>query len=528
LLTVTYKAPVTTTSLTGAGVTVAVLDSGIVPHGNAARIKTTRDFTDGSLNPPAATVHVDGYGHGTHVAGLIGDERADAEGVAPGVSYVDLRVLKNDGSGSTSHVINALGWAVANRATYGIDVINLSLGHPIYEVAATDPLVQAVEAAVRTGIIVVVSSGNIGKNKMTGVVGYAGVTSPGNAPSAITVGATKTHDTVTPTDDEIADYSSRGPTWYDGYLKPDIAAPGHRLLSAADPSQYLYANLAGNRGESRGGQAYLRLSGTSMAAGVVSGAVALVLEGAKQTFGQKPTPNAVKAMLQFSAFPLSKSNGDAYDVLTQGVGSLNVPGAIAMARALNPAVPVGTSWVAGAIPLTTVIDGQTIAWGQNIVWGDNLIWGDAIYTRLRAWSDNIVWGDSDNDNIVWGEDDNIVWGDMLRDDNIVWGDNASDDNIVWGDSADDNIVWGDNVLWLDNIVWGDTLLWGSSEENIVWGETENVVWGESDNVVWGENSAAEGDAGAITTTDVIDVPTVNDTSTDSDAVDPLNVPAEWL
>ncbi len=104
------------------------------------------------------------------------------------MSYVSLRVLNNTGSGSTSHVINAIQWAVANRTTYGIDVINLSLGHPIFEPAATDPLVQAVEAAVRAGIVVVTSAGNMGKNPVTGQVGYAGISSPGNAPSAITAG----------------------------------------------------------------------------------------------------------------------------------------------------------------------------------------------------------------------------------------------------------------------------------------------------------------------------------------------------
>src|SRR5262249_38870273 len=137
-------------------------------------------------------------------------------------------------------VINAIQWAVSKKTTYGIDVINLSLGHPIYEPAATDPLVQAVEAAVRAGIVVVVSAGNNGANPQTGTVGYGGINSPGNARSAITVGAVKTFDTTSRTDDVIADYSSRGPTWYDGFLKPDVVAPGHRLVAAAALGQTLY------------------------------------------------------------------------------------------------------------------------------------------------------------------------------------------------------------------------------------------------------------------------------------------------
>ena len=112
----------------------------------------------------------------------MGSNQPEIRGVAPGVKFVNLRVLDETGQGATSNVLLALQWAVANRAAYGIDVINLSLGHPIYESATTDPLVQAVEAAVRAGLVVVVSAGNIGTNPDTSEVGYAGITSPGNAP----------------------------------------------------------------------------------------------------------------------------------------------------------------------------------------------------------------------------------------------------------------------------------------------------------------------------------------------------------
>ena len=228
------------TTLTGEGVTVAVIDSGLLQDGGGTdRIRTTRDFTGGSATPSAISP-LDPYGHGTHVAGLVGGDKAEVRGVAPGAKYVSLRVLDGQGQGQTSNVISALQWAVANRATYGIDVLNLSLGHPIYEAAATDPLVQAVEAAVRAGIVVVVAAGNVGVNPETGQVGYAGITSPGNAPSAITVGAVKAQDTTARTDDVVADYSSRGPTWYDAYAKPDLVAPGHRLVGPATTAQYLY------------------------------------------------------------------------------------------------------------------------------------------------------------------------------------------------------------------------------------------------------------------------------------------------
>jgi hypothetical protein len=303
-LSVTYRAPVSTTSLTGAGVTVAVVDSGLIQDdGGAGRLKTSRDFRGGNANP-AAGAAADQHGHGTHVGGLIGGS-AEVKGIAPGVQYVSLRVLDANGSGQTSDVVNAIQWAVSNRAPYGLDVLNLSLGHPIYEPAATDPLVQAVEAAVRAGIVVVVSAGNVGVKPETGLPAYGGITSPGNAPSAITVGSAKTFDTTTRTDDLIADYSSRGPTWYDAFVKPDLVAPGHKLLGPAAAAQQLYAGYPSLHGPSFGSHAYMRLSGTSMSAGVVSGTVALMIERAKATFGAKPTPNAIKAMLMSTAFPMT-------------------------------------------------------------------------------------------------------------------------------------------------------------------------------------------------------------------------------
>src|SRR6185295_1956867 len=221
----------------------------------------------------------DGYGHGTHIAGLLGAAWHLSggplyKGVAPTVHFVVLKVLDSPGVGSTSNVISAIEFATANKAALGIDIINLSLGHPIYEPAATDPLVQSVQAASQAGLVVVVSAGNFGTNPETGLVGYAGITSPGNAPSALTVGAASAHDTIARGDDRIANYSSRGPTWYDGLAKPDVVATGTQLVSTAAKSSTLYATYPALIV----GSDYIKLSGTSMATGVVSGLVALMFE----------------------------------------------------------------------------------------------------------------------------------------------------------------------------------------------------------------------------------------------------------
>src|SRR5438876_5664869 len=233
----------TETGATGQGVVVAVIDSGIQERPDLhSQIKAFYDFTvDGTAKPGKPT---DPYGHGTHIAATIastGQENAlRFRGLASGAQLIGLRVLDGSGNGKTSNVINALAFATANKAALGINIINLSLGHPIYESAATDPLVQAVEAAVHAGIVVVVSAGNFGINPSTGLPGYGGITSPGNAPSAMTVGAVNTSGTLSRSDDVVAPYSSRGPSWVDGFAKPDVVAAGHRIVADTNVGGYPY------------------------------------------------------------------------------------------------------------------------------------------------------------------------------------------------------------------------------------------------------------------------------------------------
>ena len=155
-----FGAPAT---MAGHGIGVAVIDSGIEPGTDFDnRITAFYDFTSGDIR--AVTAH-DDYGHGTHVAGLIGSEFV---GVAPYSRLIGLKVLNNLGQGTTADVVRAIEFAITNRHLLGINILNLSLGHPIYEHAATDPLVQAVEHAARVGLTVVVAAGNFGANPKTG------------------------------------------------------------------------------------------------------------------------------------------------------------------------------------------------------------------------------------------------------------------------------------------------------------------------------------------------------------------------
>ena len=318
----------------GAGVGVAVIDSGISNTGDYAIVDFV-DFVHGRTDGP-----YDDFGHGTHVAGLIASSgrRSNGQyaGVAPAASLVGLKVLDAAGSGLTSTVLSAIDYAIANKTKLGIRVINLSLGHVIDEPAATDPLVQAVERAVAAGLVVVVSAGNSGTNPDTGVTGYAGISSPGNAPSAITVGALDTKQTLTRTDDDVTAYSSRGPTWYDGLAKPDLAAPGHRLTSDATSDSTLAVELAARfepSAREKDSSGFLRLSGTSMAAAVTSGAVALMIDAHRASLSKTPelSPNTIKAVLQFTAFDVPGA-----DLLTQGAGALNAAGAATLAAVIDP------------------------------------------------------------------------------------------------------------------------------------------------------------------------------------------------
>ena len=155
---------------TGRGIGVAVIDSGLEMSSEfEGRVTAFYDFTRGGIR----TYPYDDYGHGTHIASTIGGSGArsssrDYRGLAPNVRFTILKVLDKNGAGWTSDVIRAIDFAVTHRAALRIDVINLSLGHPIYEPAGSDPLVQAVERAVRAGVVVVAAAGNVGKNPETG------------------------------------------------------------------------------------------------------------------------------------------------------------------------------------------------------------------------------------------------------------------------------------------------------------------------------------------------------------------------
>ena len=239
--------------ITGNGVNVAVIDSGIAPNDDIKnRIIFSKDFTRASNSGSgSSSTALDEYGHGTHIAGIIAGSgngsrtltSAAFTGMAPGAGILNLKVLKADGSGLVSTVIDAVEWCIRNRENYKIRVINLSLGRPSSDNFLTDPLVMSVERAVRAGIVVVAAAGNLGTYGPNNQPIVGAIESPGYAPDALTVGATNTHNTVYRSDDTVTSWSSRGPvgnpenpsSWM---LKPDVVAPGNNIIAAASDTPH--------------------------------------------------------------------------------------------------------------------------------------------------------------------------------------------------------------------------------------------------------------------------------------------------
>jgi len=448
--------------LDGSGTGVAVIDSGIqdIPdlHGKRFGVGYSQDFVHS-----APANGSDLYGHGSHVAGIIagsGNKSNGAnylytfKGVAPGVDLINLRVLDENGQGTDSQVIAAIETAIQLKSIYNIRVINLSIGRGVFESYRLDPLCQAVEQAWAAGIVVVVAAGNEGRNNSLGTDGYGTITAPGNDPYVITVGAMNTMGTPDRTDDIPTSYTSKGPTLWDHIIKPDLVAPGNRTISLYSANEALARELPDNpvpnsaytkNGNGGRSDTYFYLSGTSMAAPMVSGAAALLLE-------KNPllTPDQVKARLMRTAFKnlipaaiaTDPTSGHTYrlqaDIFTVGAGYLDIKAALASTE-LAPAA------MGSAISPTAALDRR-----GNVVIVPNEL--SLLGARSIGWGASSVFGES-----------------------VLWGTNVNGQSILWGTYtlAGASILWGTNATSASSILWGTSVLWGTSTEQDSTGQGDN-------------------------------------------------------
>ncbi|WP_433606220.1 S8 family serine peptidase [Dactylosporangium sp. CA-139114] len=340
----------TAATLTGAGVGVALIDTGVAPVAGlpASQIVNGPDLSFESQSPDLR--YLDTYGHGTHMAGIIvgNDTASGTVGLAPKAKLTSIKVGTANGAVDVSQIVAAVDWVVAHRnddRANPIRVLNLSYGTGGTPDSWSDPVQFAVEQAWLKGIVVVAAGGNGGNGDIT-------LTDPASDPAVIAVGAATTKGTTNPTDDDFASFSTIG----GNNRRPDFIAPGESILSLADPG----SNVDLSYPSAKVGTTLVRGSGSSQAAAVTSAAVALLLQ-ARPTL----TPDQVKTVLKTS---VSTTSGLAN---ARAVGELNLGAALASqntwASGWNRSS--GTGALEGARgPSHVVRDNVTLS-GENTVWG---------------------------------------------------------------------------------------------------------------------------------------------------------------
>ncbi|HJW62291.1 MAG TPA: S8 family serine peptidase, partial [Actinomycetes bacterium] len=354
---------------TGKGVDVAVIDTGTAPVPGLATTGKLVNGPDLSFESQAKNLrYLDTYGHGTHMAGIIAG-RADAAvaasyagdatnflGMAPDARIVSVKVADAMGAADVSQVIAAIDWVVQNKTAGGLNirVLNLSFGTNTTHPYTIDPLCHAVEAAWKRGITVVAATGNAGYYMTPS---GPGLTSPARDPYVLSVGATDTKKTTATTDDAVASFSSSGVVGTGGTKNPDLVAPGRSIISLAVPGSFIDQTY-GAAGAVTGG--FMRGSGTSQAAAVMSGAAALILQ-------QHPTwtNNQVKALLTTTAKPLTSGT---LTPAAQGKGRLDLAkafGVTSVAAASSSTNSTGAGSLEGARGTAHLVDNGVVLNGEK-------------------------------------------------------------------------------------------------------------------------------------------------------------------
>ena len=398
--------------LPGTAPTIAVVDSGIQANrpdfGN--RVLANVNFSTLPENSAG-----DGRGHGTFVAGIAAGGADGYTGATPQANLLSLDVMDDHGVARTSDVIAACQWILANKAKYNIRIANLSLHSATKSNFFRDPLDRAVEKLWFGGVVVVAAAGNYGSAAGPSGVPYA----PGNDPFVITVGAVDIGGTKSRNDDSQAPWSAYGRT-LDGFMKPDLAAPGRYMVGPVP----MGSSLSIERADKIVTPGYIQLSGTSFAAPVVAGAAAQILAKHPEF-----TPDQVKGALMMATKPL-----DDAPVGSIGVGELQMGRSALVLRPPNPNKAlyqfVKPDPTGGALPAFDAVSWLDTA-KANVSW-DSVSWADVSWTDA-SW--NVVsWADVSWESVSWAD---VSWADVSWAD-VSWNDSSYEDAAEGDTSGDAN------------------------------------------------------------------------------------------
>jgi serine protease AprX len=358
----------------GNGIGVAVVDSGVNPNGDLyTQSGVDRQVADVHFNSDYNQTTFDGYGHGTVVSTIVAGDGSDSNGkyigVAPMANIINVKVSNDDGSAMMKDVVSGLQWVLNNKQKYNIRVVNLSLNSSLAESYNTSPLDAAVEILWFNNIVVVASAGNSGGGNL-----YA----PANDPFVITVGATNDNGSSNLNDDVVASFSAYGTT-DDGFAKPDIVAPGTNIVGRMVNQNM---GMGSSHPANKVGNQYFRISGTSVAAPIVSGVVALLLQDEPSL-----NPDQVKYRLMSTA----NQNWGGYDAAKSGAGYVDANAAV-----------TGTSTQSAN---TNILPSQLLSTGSApISWG-SVGWNSVGWNSV-GWN-SVGWNSVGWNSVGWNSD---YWG----------------------------------------------------------------------------------------------------------------------
>jgi len=378
----------------GTGIGVAIVDSGVNGGTDLNNANGSNRLLYAVRINSNTKYAADKYGHGTHVAGIVAGDGEMSNGaymgVAPDANVLNVKVSDDNGAAAVSDVVNGLQWVYNNQAHYNIRVVNLSLNSTVADSYQADPLDAAVETLWKAGIVVVTSAGNNGSTN-AGVM-YA----PANDPFVITAGAVNDQNTASTADDSLAPFSASGSetaSLTNGssttVSKPELVAPGVNIISDLASAVTSLATAHPDHVVTLNKVHFFRMSGTSMAAPMVAGAAALLLQS-----NSALTPDQVKYRLMSTATKLSTSTG-------AGSGEVNV--AAAVASKTTASANSGLQVAASLLPSDPAANWGSSSWG-SASWGSTN-WGSASWGPA-SWG-SASWGSASWGSASWGSD---YWG----------------------------------------------------------------------------------------------------------------------